>query len=69
MNITKDITINISPEDVAQLIVDYLLKEGYETAVKDVNFLVGTKCEGYGMAEHYIDYFKGCNVHVKEFKR
>lgn len=67
MNIMKDITINISPDDIAQLIVDYLLKEGYVATVKDVTFLSGSRLEGF--YETPVNYFDGCKVHIKDVKR
>ena len=65
MDISKNITINLSKEDIAQMIVEYLQKEGYQATVKDVIFLAGTRLEGYGLMEHSVSYFDGCKVHIK----
>ena len=42
MNIRKNITINLSDDEVKQIIAKYLRKEEYNVTVKDVNFSVGT---------------------------
>ncbi len=65
MNI-KNIKIELSPDDVKEIIVSYLKTEGYDFSVDDVVFSVGTRYEGYGMAEHPVDYFAGAYVGRKE---
>lgn len=42
MNIRKNITINLSDDEVKQIIAKYLRKEGYNVTIKDVNFSVET---------------------------
>lgn len=66
MEIKKNITINLSEDDVKQVIADYLKREGYDVTVNDVSLLVGSRLEGYGMAEHSVNYFKGAYVNCKE---
>lgn len=66
MDILRNITINLSKEDISQMIVDYLEKEGYQVTTKDIVFSVGTRIEGYGLTEHPVSYFDGCKVHIKD---
>ena len=66
MNIKKNITINLSEDEVKQVIADYLIREGYDVTAKDVSLSVGTRSEGYGMAEHDVTYFKGCYINCQE---
>lgn len=66
MEIKKNITIELSENDVKEIIADYLKREGYAVKSDDVSFSIGTRCEGYGMAETYINYFKGAFVKCKE---
>ena len=48
MNIKKNITINLSPDDVRQIIFDYLTKDGYSVNSDDIEFDIGEECHGYG---------------------
>lgn len=66
MEIKKNITIELSENDVKEIIVDYLKREGYEVKVGDVDCSVGTRCEGFGRSETYIHYFKGAFIKCKE---
>ena len=66
MEIKKSITINLSANDVKEIIADYLKKDGYVVTVDDISFSAGSRCEGYGMAEHYVSYFDGASVKCKE---
>ena len=66
MEIKKNITINLSEDDVKQIIVDYLKREGYEVVVSDVSLSVGSRIKGYGMGEYSVEYFKGAYVNCKE---
>ena len=62
MNINKNITINLSTDEIKEIIVDYLSKEGYNTTVDNVTFNVQTVCTGYGLMESYNYVLDGCNV-------
>lgn len=62
MNINKNITIDLSTDDIKQIIVDYLIKEGFNTTVDNVTFDVKTVCTGYGLMESYNYVLHGCNV-------
>lgn len=66
MEIKKNITINLSEDDVKQVIANYLKREGYDVTVKDVSLSVGSRLVGYGMSEHSVNYFKGAYVNCKE---
>ena len=47
MEIKKNITINLSENDVKEIITDYLKREGYDVTVNDVTLSIGSRCEGY----------------------
>lgn len=66
MEIKKNITINLSENDVKEIITDYLKREGYDVTVNDVTLSIGSRCEGYGDAEHEVVYFKVAYVNCKE---
>lgn len=66
MDIKKSITINLSADDVRQIISDYLTKDGYTINSKDIKFNIEEEYHGYGMAEHYEFVFAGCSVNSKE---
>ncbi len=66
MKAKKNITINLSEDDVKQVIVDYLKRKGYEVTNNDVRLSVGSRSEGYGMSERKANYFKGAYVNCKE---
>lgn len=66
MEITRNITIELSEMDVKQIIAGYLCKKGYAVEPNDVNLSVGSRLEGYGMSEHQVNYFKGAYVKCKE---
>ena len=66
MEIKKNITINLSENDVKEIITDYLKREGYDVTVNDIALSIGSRCEGYGTAEHEVHYFKGAYVNCQE---
>lgn len=66
MNIKTNIKIELSADDVKEIIINYLKNEGYDFSVDDVVFSVGSRLEGYGMAEHPVSYFDGVYVKRKE---
>ena len=66
MEIKKSITINLSENDVKEIIADYLKREGCDVTVNDITLSIGSRCEGYGTAEHEVNYFKGAYVNCKE---
>ena len=58
MEIKKNITINLSENDVKEIITDYLKRKGYGVTVNDVTLSIGLRCERYGTAEYEVNYFK-----------
>jgi hypothetical protein len=66
MNIKTSIKIELSVDDVKEIIINYLKNEGYDFSVGDVVFNIRTRYEGYGMAERPVDYFDGAYVKRKE---
>jgi hypothetical protein len=66
MEIKENITINLSEEDVKEIIVDYLNKKGYKVKSDNVKLSIGSRLEGYGMMEHEVTYFKGAYVNCEK---
>lgn len=66
MNINKNVTINLSEDDVREIIADYCNKNGYKVKPDDVKLSVSRRCVGYGQMEHDEWYFAGAKVKVKE---
>lgn len=66
MDIKKNITINLSSDDVRQIISDYLTKDGYSVNSDDIEFDIEEECHGYGAGEHYEYVFEGCSVRGKK---
>lgn len=66
MKIKKNITIDLTENDVKQIIVEYVKSKGYETTIENVNFFIGSKTEGFGMGEYDVDYLKHCSVICEE---
>ena len=65
MNITKNITINLSKKDVKELIAEYCRQNGYEVKAEDVNLLVRRRYVGFGSMEHEECCFDGAKVSLK----
>lgn len=66
MNIKKNITINLSEDDVMEIIAEYCNKNGYKVKPDDVSLSVSRRCVGFGPGEHEEPYFAGAKVTVKE---
>lgn len=64
MDIHKKITIKISPNELKDIIIDYLIEHGYNVMDSDINFHVSTHLEGYGVGEHEVKSFDGCSVNI-----
>lgn len=65
MNIVKCITIELTPDNLREIVAEYLKTEGYEVEKKNVKFNVGRHLEGYGMGEHEVTEFLGLSVTAK----
>lgn len=66
MVIKKNITIDLTEEDVKKIIVEHLTREGYDVSEDNITISVGTRLEGYGMAEHQVCCFNGVSIKCKE---
>lgn len=62
MEITRRITVNLSPDELTTIVKDYLEKEGFEVVENGVDFKASSHIEGYGMGEHQVTKFDGCKV-------
>lgn len=65
MNIVKNITIELTPDNLKEIVVAYLKNEGYEVDKKNVRFNVGRHLEGYGLGEYEVTELTGCSVTAK----
>lgn len=66
MNIVKGKTkIELSEEDVKDIVASYLRDNGYEVDKSDVTVSVGTRMTGYYTNEHQEPYFKCVTAVVK----
>lgn len=68
MEIKKNITINLSEEDVKKIIADHLKKEGYKVSVDDVKLLISKKwTDDYDERyQNEVLCFDGCSVSCAE---
>ena len=66
MQIDIDITAKLTPDDVNNIVKDYLERQGYE--VSDVKAMVTTRTVGHQMNEHQETVFNGIEAKVKKKK-
>ena len=64
MELSRYITIHFSEDDVKRIILQHLNSYGYYPDIEDIELNVGRRTEGYGMAEHDVLYFEGCDVEI-----
>ena len=62
MNVTRTITINLSKEEVAEIIKTHLIKEGFAIDTENIDFKMESKWYGYGRDEYEVKEFSGCSV-------
>ena len=68
MHICKNITINLTESDVKDIIIKHFLDKGYNISKSDINFNISNHLEGYGISEHPVTKFNGCDIKIKEEK-
>lgn len=64
MKINKNVIIELSPDDVKEIIVKYLETNGYKAKVEDVCLKTSSHLEGMGYAEHEVISFDGAYIKV-----
>lgn len=64
LDITRSLTITLSPDEIKSIILDKLKAEGYSVSDTNISFDVKTQLEGYGMGEHEVTRFRGATVKV-----
>ena len=57
-----NITVKLSPDQIAKIIADYLRENGFVTHSQNVNFKVDFHFEGFGRDEHKVYEFGGCEA-------
>lgn len=67
MNIDTNINVNLSPDEVKEIIAQYVKTKLpiYEAAASDVTLKVGQECVGYYKDEHYETRFYGATIKCK----
>jgi hypothetical protein len=67
MNVIKNITINLTAEDVKEIIAKYVREnmQCNNVTVDDVTLSIGTRSVGYGPMEHDEVYFREATVKCK----
>jgi hypothetical protein len=66
MDMNYNITIKLSPEELKNIIAEYISKEtGRRIKSDNIKFLATYDCVGYGMNEYYETVFKGCEIDCK----
>ena len=62
MNIEQCISIDLSEQDLKEIVLDFVRKHGYETDIKNIKFDVCTTTRGYGPGEYQETVLRGCKV-------
>lgn len=65
MKIDANITLELTPQDISDIIKEYIEKQGY-TCKGKIEFDVSTQYEGYGTAESPVTRFRGATVKVEK---
>lgn len=65
MEITRTLTVNLPKEEIAEIIKEYLVKEGFDVSETDIEFKLKTFSVGYGRDERDVTEFAGCEVTCK----
>jgi len=64
MEILKDITINLTVDDISQLVEDKVKQLGFE--VDSIHFNITSSWEGYGITERQVYSFDSVDVKATE---
>ena len=65
MNIFENITINLTPDDVREILKDYIEKQGYRVK-GNIQLRVGSRLEGFGRDEYPQSYFESAVIDVEK---
>lgn len=67
MNISNNLTIHLTEDDVKEIIAEHIKnRNGFSVTKDNVTLRVGTEYRGYGMHEYGVTVFRGCDIDVKE---
>lgn len=61
----RTIKVKLTPNELAEIVKDYLEKEGFEVDANGVDFISTSEIKGFGMSEHQEIIFKSCEVRCK----
>ena len=65
MVINHKVTIELTPEDIKQAIIESLSKDGMAIDTDCVTFKVGSHSEGFCQGEHQVTTFDGAIISIK----
>lgn len=63
MEIDMEVTAKLTPQDINDIVTDYLEKKGF--TVSEIKPIVGTRTVGHQMNEYEETYFSGIEAQVK----
>ena len=66
MKVVKNITIELSHQELEKIIAKHLESEGY--ILENVSWKHGTRLVGYGFQEREAKYFEGASIRAKIIK-
>lgn len=62
MKVERTVKVELTADELKQIVAEYLRKDGFDAEKEDVTFNVGRHSEGFGMMEHEVIKFTGCTV-------
>lgn len=62
MDIKHNMTLTFKSDEVKNIIIEYLEREGFITSNYNISFDIKRQIEGYGMMEHEVTEFQGITV-------
>lgn len=65
MNILKFATIELKPNEIEKIILEYVQKET-KMNVESIKFITRTETHGYGPGEYDETVFSGCTIKLTE---
>lgn len=66
MKAKRNISIEISENELKEIVAKHVESKGYKVSSENVTFRVSRHLEGFGMTEHPVMSFDSCIVNVSE---
>lgn len=64
MTVTRNVVIELTGDDLKQIIADFLKKDGYYVPINKIEWDIGTKLEGEDPCDVVIPYVRGCTITI-----